>query len=277
MPDYIFDFSDALTETDQRTASGGVDLSRFYVRFGWCPSCQRQASVVHADSRNNLDMEDSAASRYYSVEVCQCNCGWWDLRSSESTGSDSTDGWMEWVTVTHGILKRFDVSGLDVPVNLLCSELLKRQSILERLHPSKMEQLVGDVFRDFYPGCEAHVCGRSHDHGIDLVLVLSDSPGAPIAVQVKRRLRCDRGEPVTTVREFLGAMQIEGFSRGIYLTTADHFTTDAKSGASRVLKRGAVEQLELLDRHSFFSMLGAVRPTVMPTWMQYLPTEFRNV
>jgi len=277
MPEHVFEFRDVITETDWTTAYQGADPNRFFARFGWCPSCQQQAPVVHADSKDDVSDEDSAASRYYGVKVCQCSCGWWDLRSTESTGSSSTESWTEWLSATHGILKRFDVSRLDVPLDLLRRELANRPGILEHVHSRKMEELVGDIFRDFYPGSEVHHCGRSHDGGIDLVLLLSDSPGAPVAIQVKRRLRLDRGEPATAVREFLGAMQVQGFSRGIYLTTADHFSRDARSEASRVLQRGAVAGLELIDRKSFFSMLGVVRPAVVPTWRQYISSQFGSV
>lgn len=276
MPEYIFEFGDTVTETDWTTAYHGADRSRFFARFGWCPSCEQQAPAVHAGSKDDLNAEDSAVSRYYGVQVCQCSCGWWDLQSTESTGSSSTEGWTEWLSATHGILKRFDVSRLDVPLDLLRRVLTNRPGILEHVHSRKMEELVGAIFRDFYPGCEVHHCGRSHDGGIDLVLVLCDSP-TPVAIQVKRRLRHDRGEPATAVREFLGAMQVQGFSRGIYVTTADHFSRDARSDASRVLQRGAVAGLELIDRKSFFSMLGVVRPAVVPTWRRYMPTEFGNV
>jgi restriction system protein len=277
MPEYILEFGDIITETDWTTAHHGADPSRFFARFGWCPGCQQNAPVVHADSKDDVNAEDSIASRYYGVEVCQCSCGWWDLQSTESTGSSSTEGWTEWLSTTHAILKRFDVSQLDVPLDLLRRELANRPGILEHVHSRKMEELVGAVFRDFYPGCEVHHCGRSHDGGIDLVLILSNSPGAPVAVQVKRRVRHDRGEPVSAVREFLGAMQIQGFSRGIYVTTADRFSRDARSDASRVLQRGAVAELELFDRQRFFSMLGVIRPKMVQTWRQYMPPEFRSV
>lgn len=271
MPEYIFDFGDVITETEWMTAQHGADPSRFYASFGRCPSCQLDASVVHTASREDVDGDDSASSRYYAVEVRQCSCGWWDMRHTESTGSSSTDGWTEWPSLKHGILKRFDVSRIDLPLELLRTALVNRADIIDHVHSRVMEELVAAVLSDFYPGCEVHHCGRSHDGGIDLLLALSD---VPVAVQVKRRLRRDRGESVTAVREFLGAMQVEGLSRGIYVTTADHFSREARSAAARVVQRGAVCGLDLIDRSSFFSMLGVVRPAVASSWKPHLPAGF---
>jgi hypothetical protein len=274
MPEHIFEYGDAVTEHEWTTAyhSSVEDSSPFFQHQGWCPSCQAKAPVVHADQKVREDSGDSACSRYSSVTASQCNCGWWDMQYSESTGSSSTEGWTEWINWTHGILKRFDVSRMDVLVDLLRRVLVNRPGTLDHLHSRKMEELVRSLFVDVYPGCEVHHCGRSHDGGIDLILVLTDSP---VAIQVKRRLRTDKGESVSAVKEFLGVMMVQGFTHGIYVTTAHHFWATAKSETSEAVRRKVVSGLELIERESFLSMLNMVRPAVVPTWKDHIPAEFQ--
>jgi hypothetical protein len=55
-------------------------------------------------------------------------------------------------------------------------------------------------------------------------------------------------------------MLVKGFSKGIYVTTSDGFSKEARSTPAAVLTRDAVTTFDLVDRSRFFSMLNVVRP-----------------
>lgn len=64
------------------------------------------------------------------------------------------------------------------------TDLQKETDKLFRMNPSRFEKFVGEVMSAFY-ACEVTHCGKSHDGGIDLLLLRSDIGFVP--VQVKRR------------------------------------------------------------------------------------------
>ncbi len=198
-----------------------------------------------------------------------CACGWWDIAYDEWTGHDSVDPVLEWRTAIHGILKRYDVSSLEVPMDVLRRDVARKAMLLHDLHPTKMEQLVGSVLSDFYPGCKVHHIGRSHDGGIDLVMVQSDTP---VAIQVRRRESPAHTEPVSAVREFLGAVLLSGSDAGIYVTTADHFSRPAIDAVGTALAKKLVRRFELCDKDSFVSMIQTTAGRLPTSWEKHLPS-----
>jgi hypothetical protein len=140
-----------------------------------------------------------------------------------------------------------------------------------------MEELTGAVLQDFYPGCEVHLCGKSGDGGIDLLVVVKD---VPVAIQVKRRTKPDSTESVEAVRAFLGASLLKGYDHLIFVTTADHFTGGpfgAEKAAERALQKKLVQKFQLIDRHKFFEMLNLVTTGPSKNWVKPLPPMFRDL
>jgi len=141
-----------------------------------------------------------------------------------------------------------------------------------------METLVQSVLSDFYPGCEVYRCGSVADGGIDLLLVLSDEP---IAVQVKRRTNSDSVEPVSSIRDFLGACQLQEYDSALYVTTADHYSTGqrgAQAAAAKAVELGKMKRFDLIDRDKFFGMLNAVNGAngEAPAWSEHMPWSFQH-
>jgi HJR/Mrr/RecB family endonuclease len=170
-------------------------------------------------------------------------------------------------TLTVGILRLFPLDSLEVPLTALRRYLAQKSDAVDYLHPTKMEHLVGALFQDFYPGCQVVHCGRTNDGGIDLFVIMSD---VPVAVQVKHRIRTDKGEGVKAIREFLGAMLVAGVSRGIFVTTADHFTGQAKEAINQSLIRGAITYFDLIDRHRLFDLLSLAVPKPSESWRSHV-------
>jgi len=251
--------------------------------LGWCPYCRKHAvlSVSEHRTRNYLGAPLSEKvvvgdSRFdYDLDVYECDtCGWWDVHIFQT----APDDWDDCNEVNfRAVLKAYDAVDIDLPVALLRQELLRRHDTVYQIHDRKMEQLVASVLKDFFPGCEVHLCGKTGDQGIDLIVALHDSP---IAVQVKRRTKPNSVEAVEAVRAFLGASLIKGFDHLLYVTTADHFTGGpygAESAAERAIRRKLVKTFELIDRHSFFEMLDLVATGGMRNWIKPLPPIFKNL
>ena len=272
----VLDYSESVSDRSwgPLTTFVGPGRAPFFARSGWCPYCRAEAPKVFDKNAEwqPEDNDDPCREEYYCTKVWSCQtCGWWDLFDSQNSGHDSVDPVYVLETVRHGILRTYDVSQAEVPITALRTALRKWGNEILHVHPKVMEDLVAAVLRDYFPNCVARVCGRTGDHGIDLIVVESDRT---IAVQVKRRSQRDAIERVMQVREFLGASLVEGFDHLIYVSTADHFSS-GHAGAERFAKdavdRRVVESFELVDRHRFLRMLGLVTREVEDPWRPFLP------
>jgi len=168
-------------------------------------------------------------------------------------------------------LRTYQVGDIDAPVNALRRELTQNPKLLAELKPTKMEKLVGSILSDFMD-CEVVHTGRTGDGGIDLLLLDGDTP---YVVQVKRRISQQRGEAVSAIREFLGATLLAGHQRGIYVTTATHFTSAAVDAASLAKSRGLVEKLHLVDQDRFLQLLRLVSSKTLAPWQAFYRDEKR--
>jgi restriction system protein len=94
-------------------------------------------------------------------------------------------------------------------------------------------------------------------------VLLIDDDAREWLIQVKRRAGATAVEGVETVRSLLGTMIVEGKPRGVVVTTADHFSHFAHKAAVRATARskGLITDIQLLDRHLFATLVGAVIPT----------------
>ena len=144
-----------------------------------------------------------------------------------------------------------------MPLGVLKDHLRRHYGDRRIISPAKFEELVRAVFRDFFD-CEVeYYTGHTNrpDGGIDLIMV-NRHDNTQIAVQVKRRSR-DKPESVRTIREFVGAMVIEGLPRGVFVTTKS-YTRIAKTIPQRLESRADTPAaLELVDAPRFYDMLKA--------------------
>lgn len=109
--------------------------------------------------------------------------------------------------------------------------------------------MVGSVFKSL--GYHVVVTGRSNDGGIDAVL--EGASGIRIGVQVKRYRNKIEAEQI---RAFTGALVIEGFTRGIYVTTSA-FRPGAKRAAEKSEVRG--HPISLVDADGFLAALSVAQ------------------
>lgn len=122
--------------------------------------------------------------------------------------------------------------------------------------PTGLERFVANIFRANYGPCEVMHMGGTGDGGIDVLFIRGD--GIRVPIQVKRRASPLKHESVSTIRELLGTMTIEGVRTGIVVSTATGFTAPAVDAAAAARKQGYV--VELVNRSILDEMVGPLVP-----------------
>jgi restriction endonuclease Mrr len=157
-----------------------------------------------------------------------CNsCGWWQLNLEgefEVNGKKQVALWWE---LHHAILVHIDISSNDVAVEDLKAHLARCWDERKYITAQKSEDLIAGILKDHYK-CDIHrvtANANSADDEIDLFLV-EDNGKIHSAVQVKRRINRNV-EAVKEVRDFVGALLLEGLEKGIFVTTAKRYSTPA--------------------------------------------------
>lgn len=183
-------------------------------------------------------------------------CGWWTAKLVVTEVDHALGDDLRFRSYFAGALRKFDVASSQIPLQLLRDHLHRFPGDIHHISPDRMEALVKSVFSEFY-NCEVHYFRGSTNTavgGIDLVTVQSDG-GIKTAIQVKRRKR-DVAEAVDLVREFVGAMVLEGFERGVCVTTG-HFSRKALQVPGRLshLAYGRRLSLELIPGARLLEML----------------------
>jgi hypothetical protein len=128
-----------------------------------------------------------------------------------------------------------------------------------------MEQLVAAAFRETMP-CEVRHLGGPGDNGVDVLMITAEKA---YAIQVKRRADPQKTEPVSSIREFLGAMILEGHRNGIFVSTAAQFSRAAELAAKRAPLTGTVDFLELKNARDIHGMF-TIGARNQPVWEKFL-------
>lgn len=217
-----------------------------------CPYCN--IKVEHIFNAGDPGMDVSI-----DFDVWDCpKCGWWQYQYS-------------WVSAWSGepylaqaisTLKQFEDNDINLPLEVLRKELIRKGDLLNTIHPKKMEDLAGAILKDFL-NVEVHYCGASHDRGIDLLLLDGENT---IPVQVKRRSKTDAVESVTTIREMFGVLYRDGYNKATIISTADHFSREAIKEVNEVIEKRACENFELIDKSKFLNMINATKTNALPSW-----------
>ena len=241
--------------------SEGAKMLQADSRAAWssCPYCG--VLLVKA-----IDDKLTAQNGSYSTWlVLECReCGWWLY-----------DYYVDDVIYTfarqqnYAILRRLDVSSIEVPLTALRTHVEKHFDSIRDIHPRKFEDLCQSVFQD-YLDCEVRQTGYSRDGGVDLYAVNGTSQ---YAIQLKRRsTACS--ESIAPVRDFLGAVLVNGAVRGIYCTTADHFSPDAVAAARSTHLARAGFTLELIDYSSLLEIFRLSQGRAQNPWQDVLDANF---
>lgn len=118
------------------------------------------------------------------------------------------------------------------------------------------EQLIIDVLLRMGYGARrgdlAKCLGRSHDGGIDGVITEDELGLDQIYMQAKR-LKPNSAVPIAQVRDFVGSLEGQHASKGVFVTTA-HFSSTAHSYVAGISRRVVLidgnQLAELMIRHN---------------------------
>ena len=212
--------------------------SRIGFRSSECPYCKTPLSSLGTIG-HILDIE----KRGWACPAC----GWWKVEAERDVSGPTfipdTDVVGSELRYAHGTLVNFSVKDWAGPLDELQRYLVVRYDAIGEVSPRKVEEIAADIFKNL--GYRAELTAYSKDGGID-VIVTEPRDGERIAVQVKRYKDRVGVEPV---RSFVGAMTLQGFTRGIFIATGG-FTAPA-----RALEDTDVVGLELQDGQQFFEQL----------------------
>jgi len=215
-------------------------------------------------SATTVMRDERAESRIPHIRVRSCpECGWWVSENTaliEVTGKRSYDSY---TLLRRACLREFAIIDEEAPVEALRLHLSRHPEELNRISPKKLESLVGSVFAD-YLSCEAVHVGGPGDGGYDLILLAGDTP---LLVQVKQRLDPQKAEPVSLIREFIGALVLAEAKSGVFVTSAARFSRASQEAARRV-PGTVIERLELVDASKLLDILKLSAGSVDP-WRLY--------
>lgn len=265
----VIDYSAAIYEGYKN--DGSVHRS-FYPSTPTCPFCNRDLNKVFSKAIIEYDPDDKDSTKdiHHSMTASSCSCGWWKVEHLETPDAHNLYASPAWFFSYRGVLRRFSVDDVTVPMEALRRAIAKRPDALDEISPRKMEELVGAVMSDFWPGSKCTLCGKSGDGGVDLILVINDKP---FAVQVKHRENPKKGESVHHVTHFIGALMLNDIPNGVFVTSANHFSRQAEEAAATILERGHVESFELVARGAFLEMLRATRRHLSDPWRKCIPNS----
>ena len=206
-----------------------------------CPFCQTKLIRRY---------EEFGVDDYYKEEftweswACLA-CGWW------------WEGTLPEHSFSRGVTKAAILKVSSAPESLVqgIDEVRKNSAKLFEMHPTKFELFVGDILSEFYK-CEVVHCGKSHDGGMDLMLL--DSDDGYTAVQVKRRANPKSVESVSLVREFRGALLLAGQDRGVIVTTAHHFSKEAEKASTPAPEHLVPQTIDLIDCRKLLEIMHSV-------------------
>jgi HJR/Mrr/RecB family endonuclease len=221
-----------------------------------CLFCGDHLTVIERLEQPDVD-EECFVDVLAALEVCmRCRYWRWHFLDSEfeARGGSYSHRYVSYVSK----VREFAADLPDGCSSDIAQWLRRRPEAWEVMSPRRLETFVADVFRSNHGDAEVIHVGGASDGGVDVVLV--ESASQQWLIQVKRRARIGKGEGVSTIRNLLGAMMLHPNAYGIVVSTADHFTYQARRAASAAAKVGRT--VKLVDRGLLNRMMAPLLPSV---------------
>ncbi|MGD0884325.1 MAG: restriction endonuclease [Thermodesulfovibrionales bacterium] len=198
------------------------------------------------------------------VKVRACpKCGWWESENTAHLRTGLGRSYDSYTLLRRACLREFAIFDDEAPLDALRSHFRKHPKDLNRISPKKLEHLVGSIFEDYF-SCEVIRVGGPGDGGFDLLLIMSENPAV---VQVKQRIDPNKSEPVSSIREFVGAMMLSQKRVGFFVSSASKFSNKAQEAATKA-ESICIEKLEIIDASRLIDILDIVSHKAEP-WKKY--------
>jgi restriction system protein len=229
----------------QEVASGSGENDQYHssrsesLFSGYCPFCSAACRIIREDW-----VYDSS-EQHDLLAVC-VQCGWWSYDCDQP--QDLSGGSYHYSS--RAVLRQFRVEDREAPYEELARYLARHHDRLADVHPAKLEELVAAIYREaFSHRVEFCSYGRP-DQGIDVICGRADD-GQLFGIQVKRyRAPIELGQ----IHQFLGALQLAGMSKGVFVATSRY-----QKGCYEVIKSSQAllgVEIDLVDGRRFLEFLG---------------------
>ena len=224
--------------------------------FNICQYCGNSTTPTH------LDPDTESLTEPITVAwVCR-NCGYWHVNHSSMID--------DYEVVPY--VSDFDPSLHTPALSSLAKDIAANQQSVSEMEPRTFEILVGSILTEFF-NCDVKHVGRSHDGGVDLIVVAADEP---ILVQVKRRSRPHAVEGLEVVKNMFASLFSQRAQHGMVVTSAERFTAGAMAWARHPALSENQFTIDLLDMDSLLSMIRAYNTGETPGWESWRETSFGN-
>ena len=212
-----------------------------------------------------LKVEDGifrlSSHREYCLWYCR-NCRFWQARLYSDRFMRHTPP-DHWAYISK--LREFNTNLPEGCNAELALYIRSHPDFLYSCDPTHFEKIVADVFRANYTNAEVLHVGQPKDGGVDVLLINAEKE--QWLIQVKRRGSQNSTEGVSTIRDMLGAMIVEGVHRGIVVSTANRFSRDAIQAVAKAKAGPYRMNIRLVDSGLFNKMLAPIlpdRPWLLP-------------
>lgn len=269
----IFDYSEYVPLKSEKGIVNYITVDKgenLFTHDSVCPFCNKTITNIVLSKIDNTKNDWLFGSFEQSEIVVQCpDCGWWEHKYTNSSDAIVDGIRARDIEINSAILKKYNDNDSDVPIELLRTYIEKHPDKIYGIDAHKMAELVRAVFSDFYPHCDVVTFGKTRDGGKDGVLV--DGGGKQTIIQVKRRTSPSATEGIVPIRELLGVAMLEEDSVGcIFVSTADHFSSDAKKAAHKAVALNRVDCFDLYDCKGFLDLLNLTKSEPTKVWEKLL-------
>lgn len=211
---------------------------------------------IHGDFiLREMEIKDTPYLEKATLGTCPL-CGWWNISKNIQILTKNQIWMLSFGSAA--ALKNMNHADISTPTDEIKQYLSAKYDDRFHIHPRKFEEIVASVFRihDFHPELTSY----SADGGIDIIL--RDKTGNAIAVQVKRY---KNSIEASAIRELLGAMVINGNTRGVFVTTST-FQSGCIEIKRKAEKRGIL--LDIIDSNSFLNILKLSQAKNLPQYQE---------
>ncbi len=228
-----------------------------FTRDAWlCPLCNGAVQCRLTD-RDPEDNDTGYWDNRYRLFCCDA-CKWWSLRYDASYFVPPEEAYC--YGYTFSVERTFDIGDKELPLAHLRTYVVSHPEVMTDIHSRKLEELIAAIFREH--GFKAEMTAYSKDGGVDVIVF--EHGNRPVAVQVKRYRR-DRKIRVDEIHQFLGAMIVGGFVKGVFVTTSA-FTRGVHHLVLNARLRDLGIELVAIDAEGLVDLFrsGSVQPSVEP-------------
>lgn len=233
-----------------------------------CPYCK--SNILLADKQYCFNDSNDPNDLYAQLTLWHCpDCSFWKL--FKFTWNYDSHVSSIYHQLYSSKLKEFNDSLPEFFKEEISIHLKRNPQLWNTFNHSKFEKYVAELFKANFDYSEVLHVGGPNDLGIDLFYI--NSKEEEWLVQVKRRENSRKSEPVSTVIHLLGSLTIKNKKRGIIVSTADRYTSNAIKLVKSMKQKDYL--IELIDLGILKRMINTLIPKDLP--LKFLKSKQEDI